>query len=345
MNWLKSKKLLNKFGINFNLAKMTVGDQVRFFSAINGFLKNGFSLLDALDFYSTLNDKDKMMSNEIRRKLSSGSSFSNSVQCLVNNNLYYQIKIAEYHGNLIESLDKINQFLIIKKHQKEKLISLLIYPFFLLVLLLGIITTVHLFITPQLHEPAQNHGFHGIKWELVGLGIIMASMIILSLIRYRQMNKVDRVNLMFKIPVIKRLYHYYYAYYLSSNLALMMRCGMDFRQIIDFMCKMKRNLVLESLGKEIKRLINYGGDRHELKSKFSFIPLKMLILMDSGDSSQVLAQKLESYSRLCFNKLVKLSYRLIGLVQPVMFLIIGLVIAVTYLNMLLPMYDSIKGVY
>lgn len=345
MNWLKNKKLLNKFGTNFSLAKMTVNDQVKFFSAMKGFLKNGFSLLDALDFYGTLSDKDRTVSNQIKRKLSSGSSFSNSIQYLVNNDLYYQIKIAEYHGNLIESLDKINQFLIIKKHQKEKLISLLIYPFFLLVLLVGIIGTIHSFITPQLHESAQNHGSYDIKWELLGLGIIIISVISLLLMRYRQMNKVERVNLMFKIPVIKHLYHYYYAYYLSGNLALMMRCGMDFQQIIDFMCKMRQNLILESLGKEIKRLINYGGDRHELKSKFSFIPLKMLVLMDNGDSSQVLAQKLESYSRLCFNKLVKLSYRLIGLVQPIMFLIIGLVIVITYLNMLLPMYDSIKGVY
>lgn len=345
MAWLKSKKLLSRFGINLNLAKMTIHNQVEFFSSINGFLKNGLPLSDALNFYGTLSNENQTVVHRIKESLLSGNSFSRSVRSLVSNDLYYQIRIAEYHGDLITALDKINEFLMIKKRQKEKLANLLAYPSLLLILLLGIIVAIHAFITPQLREATQTQGkdSHYVIWIWLG-GIVMGG-ISLLMMKYRRMNRIDRINLMFRIPVLKQLYRYYYAYYLAGNLALMMRCGMDLRQIIDLMCQMKKNLVLVALGKEIKRLINYGGNGHDLKAKFQFVPLKMLILMDNGDAPQVLAQKLESYSTLCFDKLVRLSYRLIGLIQPVMFLVIGLVIVLTYLGMLLPMYNSIKGVY
>lgn len=59
----------------------------------------------------------------------------------------------------------------------------------------------------------------------------------------------------------------------------------------------------------------------------------------------MLAKNLRALSRLCFQRLIKKSERLISLIQPTAFVIIGITIVVTYLKMLLPLYHSMENIY
>lgn len=58
-----------------------------------------------------------------------------------------------------------------------------------------------------------------------------------------------------------------------------------------------------------------------------------------------MANSMAAYAKLMFEEIINRTNRLIGLIQPAMFLIIGVTIVFTYFQLLLPIYDSVKEMY
>lgn len=344
MTWLKDNKLVQKFLNNLNSGKLSTNNQITLFTSIHDFLKNGFTLKEAFSFCSTVHPELEDAITVIKRSLSNGNSFADGIKTLVNFRTYCQIKIAEYHGDLVKTLGSVSKFLKIKQQQKNKLTELMVYPIFLLILLVGIVITIHLLVTPQFQNlsSGQTEHHYGL-WLLISL--LPIAIVIYGFWKYwRNQNQIWRINHELKIPVIGKIYQAYCAYYLSSNLALMMKCGMDLQQIVKFMMNFKSNPLILKFSQDVKQVINQGNNLRCLKSKYHFLPKQMMMLIDNGDTTNVLAQKLNAYSKLEFKSMVKQSTRLISMLQPIMFLIIGLLIVGTYLSMLLPMYSSIRGI-
>ena len=345
MNWLRIKKLVGKLWSSIRTDNLKTNDQIKILGFISNFLKNGFSLNEALDFYQSVTPKRQASVQRLRHRLSFGDSFANAIRPLINDNLYYQLRIAELHGNLVAALDDVSNFLKVKKRQQDRILGLLTYPAFLAVLLVTIITGIHIFILPQLatFNHTQARSYH---WLIIGgVTCLLIGIIWLLVLNGRRLSKLKKVNLLLKCPLIGKVFREYYAYYFASNLALMLECGMSLKQITTFMTKFTPGSLIANLGHEINELIVHGRKVTKVNLRYHFLPKQMMVLIDNGDSTAVLAQKLRSYSKLCFSKMVKKSEKLIGLIQPLMFLTIGLVIMMTYLSMLLPMYNSIKGVY
>lgn len=303
------------------------------------------SLITALRFYKTVTKKNEIVIKKIQASLSEGKSFANSIHRYLNDELYYQLKFAEEHGDLITALKLICRFLKLKQLQKNKIVNLLVYPLILLSLLIVVMITIHSFILPEIQTAMPHTRFPNFRWlELVLFG---GSLIGLSgfAVYFKRLNALERLALILKIPYFSKLCRYYYAYYFASNLSIMIKCGLTIQQITHLMCKLRQQQVLSTLGHEIRRLINQGQTGKQLLSKYKFIPLQMVVLMQSGDSTKVLAHNLQIYSEMNFKKMMKGSYRLINLIQPLMFIMIAAMIVWAYLSMLLPMYNSIKDVY
>lgn len=326
------------------MGKLKVKDQITLFSSIRNFLNNGFSLEEAIDFYTVMNSDLRKPINYIKQSLASGKNFSESVKPLINFRTYCQLRIAEFHGNLLNALDNIGKFLKLKQNQRKKILGLLIYPLFLLGLLMVILIGIRILVTPQLqmsnNEPSLN------KWLWVTVALIPILILAYGGWRYYyEQSRVWQINHLLKLPLIGKIFQSYYAYYFSSNLALMMSCGMDLKQIVNFMESFKSSSLIQDLSLDLRKAIDRGYQFKRLRRKYHFLPLTMILLLNTGDTNPVIAQKLRSYSRFEFKLMMKQSSRIIAMMQPVMFLIIGMFIAGTYLSMLLPMYQSIKGVY
>ena len=59
----------------------------------------------------------------------------------------------------------------------------------------------------------------------------------------------------------------------------------------------------------------------------------------------MLADYLSYYAKTQFQLLMQQTDRLIGTLQPLFFGVIGVAIVILYMSMLLPMYNSIGGLY
>jgi competence protein ComGB len=67
--------------------------------------------------------------------------------------------------------------------------------------------------------------------------------------------------------------------------------------------------------------------------------------MNKGETVEELGKQLTIFSSLIFSRLIKKIEQLLVLVQPILFGIIAVVIVMMYLSIMLPIYQSMKGIY
>ena len=73
------------------------------------------------------------------------------------------------------------------------------------------------------------------------------------------------------------------------------------------------------------------------------IPAEVARLLTMGQSHHLVATGLKLFGEQLFSRLQQQLERLVSLVQPFLFLIIGGEILLVYLQILLPLYQSIGG--
>lgn len=88
-------------------------------------------------------------------------------------------------------------------------------------------------------------------------------------------------------------------------------------------------------GQSVKNLVN----RHK------FIPNEIVKFMTSGNTIPEMANSMTAYSKLMFDEMISATDKMIAFIQPAMFVVIGVTIVGTYFQLLIPIYNSVKGMY
>lgn len=59
--------------------------------------------------------------------MSAGETFADCLKLYIGTNLYYQLLLAEQHGNLEECLQEIGKLMVLQEKQRQKLVNLIQY--------------------------------------------------------------------------------------------------------------------------------------------------------------------------------------------------------------------------
>jgi competence protein ComGB len=100
-----------------------------------------------------------------------------------------------------------------------------------------------------------------------------------------------------------------------------------------------------ALGQRLNSALIKGSSLKRIVTANKFIPREIVTFMSSGETVPEMANSMAAYAKLMFEEIINRTNRLIGLIQPAMFLIIGVTIVFTYFQLLLPIYDSVKEMY
>ncbi|PWF99606.1 type II secretion system F family protein [Levilactobacillus bambusae] len=324
--------------------KWKTSDQGRLFKLLGDLYRSGFSLQQALTFLLTINASRFNDLPEILAKLKRGYSFSDAVVDYVEVDLLYQLRIAEEHGQFGKCLERLGQLMAMRAEQSRKFKQLLRYPVFLLGLVLLIALGLQRLVIPRLNEwserghPAQP----SIHWWLIGLFLFLLSGF--AIIILMKQSHVVRLQFYCQLPIIGKIWRYYYAYYLTQNLSMLVGSGLGIHDIVKLTCQFSDTSVLGYLGRELARMLDTGQSPLIIVDRYSFIPKELTVLLTQGNSAPDLARELGAFSKLQYQYMVQAVEQGLGLIQPILFGIIGLAIVGTYLSLLLPMYHTIGGV-
>ncbi|GLB46701.1 secretion protein F [Philodulcilactobacillus myokoensis] len=345
MNWFKIKSLiLNKLKIT-GTDKLKMSDQIFLFRNLYDLFQSGFTFYDALKFLKVANFNSYAVTQMLER-LERGEQFSNCIRPFISSNLCDQIQMAEKHGNILSCLETIVDYVDLKCRQKRKLKEIIMYPLFLLILLISIIIGIKVLVLPQLNGLVQKDSSKPLNFYLMGFILLILIIMMLSLIDiYLHRPKFEQIDLIIKIPLIGKICRDYYGYYIANNLSLMIKSGMNINDILNIMKNFGSDSLMHQLGQEVSNTLNQGKDFKAVSNRHSFIPNQVYLFLSKGDSLDVVAKNLNAFSKLCFKQIELRTNRLITFIQPAIFALIGIAIITTYLNMLMPMYQSLRGIY
>lgn len=325
-------------------------EQAAWFCLIADLLKVGFSMRQAINFSQTLLPKHSEILKEVDQQLAAGTTFAGSVQHFVNQDIYYQLKIAEIHGNLQQTIAQLGTYLNLKVKQHTKLKGLLQYPLILLCLLGLLLVALKLFVFPELAVWQDDQGVDTgqlkfLPWLGIGLLIGCVGLALLTLMKWMKTSTMNRVNLLCHLPVVGSSYQKYYGYYLVTNLALLLKNGMGIKSICQMVHQFDEASLLHQLGTVLEQALSSGQDPNRLIQQYPYLPPELVVFMNKGDSVSELGYELEIFAQTLFQRLIQSVERLLTFVQPLLFGVIALVIVGMYLSIMLPIYQSMKGIY
>lgn len=326
--------------------------QAKWFLLVGDLLKVGFSLQRALAFTMAVMKKERPVLTVVNQRLMAGESFADSVRPFVKTDLYYQLRLAEEHGELENTLGDVGRLLVAKQQQQQKLQRLLQYPLLLLFLLGMLIVGLGTYVFPELESwqvPGHTSLLSGLRVGLRiggGLGTLLVFLlVIVTIIRWRRFSPDQRVSWLCGLPVIGKCYRSYYGYYVTSTVAILLQCGMSLKEILRVVNHFSPNSLLFCLGEAAQKQVSRGGDLNDLIEQQRFLPKELGILINKGTTVRELGTDLSMLAKMCFDRLLRQLEELLTFVQPIIFIVIAVVIVVLYLSILLPIYQSIQGVY
>lgn len=348
-------KYPQKFSTNLKKDKQgwKLKDQAQFFSLLADLLQAGFSLQQALKSMQNLMPESKKIIVNIANEILSGSKISMAMKKYISKGIYYQLMISEQHGNFDQSIKQLGELLHKRVEQKNKLNALMAYPLFLLVTLIVIVVGIKVWLNPVLgqftEQFEQQRNFNNVKiylqvvLMLVSIGLFCYATKVYMW--WKKQETITKHHWYSQLPVIGKIYRQYSYYYLTFNLSLLLGSGMDFSKICDFLLKLDKNSLLYQLGQQITQTIYHGDELGNVIDKYPFIPQELKIYINKGETLESLSAELLIYSNIQYKKLLAQIDNLMALVQPLLFVIIAIIIVMTYLSILLPMYQTLGGLY
>lgn len=320
--------------------------QNQLFSKLADLLIIGFSLSQGLQFIGQTYPRLANTTQQIIEQLKSGASFAQSCSNLVADEVVDQLRIAEQHGQLQTTLEQLARFNSQRIEQRKKIKALLVYPLILIVILVTLLALIHSILLPQLSELNGSSVKQSTNQAsmLIGGGLIMAFLIV-TWILLKKMPLVKRYGILIRVPLVGKLVRQYVNYYLASNLAILLENGLTSKDILAVVQQFNPDSLLYELGSEIAEHLQNGDSYNVSLFRHSLIDSELVSLLDSGETISEMARLMTAYAQLVFTNLIRDSNKLIALIQPTVFVIIGLVVTTAYLQILMPIYQSIRGLY
>lgn len=332
--------------------KWKLKKQAEFLESFADMLHSGFSLKQCLINLAILYPSHKKDFEIALGNLENGKMFCESVQQFLHLKIYYQLMLAENHGQLELSVSQLGKYMRQRVEQREKIQAALFYPCILFGLLSMMITILLTWLRPTVAALSEQdrQSFVVTQWALnggkiVGGGLLIVIAIYLSYGIYwlKRQPSIARHQWLSRLPIIGSVYRCYAYYYLSFNLALLLKSGLDFHEICNFLLHFESHTLLYQLGENLNQHLLLGKEIKSFIKRYTFIPPELNVFLNKGQTNAELSEDLLIYANTMYQRLLKKIDRLINLIQPIAFLIIAIIIIGIYLSILIPVYSNLGG--
>ncbi|MCI1634259.1 MAG: type II secretion system F family protein [Liquorilactobacillus nagelii] len=331
----------------------SIRQQTEFFQTYYVLLREGFSLKQIAADLPVLYPQDREKFLKIYDCLNKGQTLSNSLRPYISQDVANQLWIAESHGMLLTCLKQLARFYTQKRQQLEHLKAVLLYPIILVAMMLFLLFSITFYLKPELQLiQTTSVPTNRIILRIKKISIILMSIILLSFIRYlwnikklfKKQHYLSRWDWFCDIPVFSKIFRTYAYYYLAFNLGLLLKGGLDLQSICNLLVRFDHRSLLYQFNLSLHNLSISGQELSVLADQKKYIPPEFRLFFSKGSTLENLSNELLFYANLTYGRLLFQLNRLIELIQPIMFVVIGIVIVLTYLSILLPMYQNLGGI-
>ncbi|MGM0844266.1 MAG: competence type IV pilus assembly protein ComGB [Bacillota bacterium] len=338
--------------------KKKIKDQGTFLKRLGEMLHIGYSLTEAIEFIfighyqAQESTKQKML-----YQLQNGSSLSATLQSAgLPLQVCSQIYFAERHGRIAETLIQSGEYIIARQKDKEALLKVLTYPLVLVFILIGVLILLNSVLFPQFqilysslgYSPENNlRIFLAVVERLPTLFLVFLLISLLTggsfYFRFRSHTPLRKAEFLLRIPYLSRYFRLLYTQFFSREISFLLISGMSINEALNEMVKQTyRPLFKEAAGRMIQDL-RIGKSFPETIEFFGMFTNGFLEVIKHGERRGQLPQELFIYSQFCMQTLEDSGKKLLSVIQPVVFLFIGVFILLIYFSVMMPMFQVMQS--
>lgn len=345
-------KDIKLFGGSFNDKK-----KERFYSELNILFSSGVDIRSALELIEEeqSKEKDKQLFAEIKDAIVAGSSFSEAIKQagVFSNYEYYSIQIGEESGRLIDVLQELAVFFSKKIQQKRQLTSALSYPVVVFVASFGAIYFMLNMVVPMFSDVFKR--FNGELPYFTQLIIRLSNgmshyslyiflfFIAIGVLMYTQRNAIwyrkYGAMIVLHLPIMNNIIRQIYLARFCQSMNLLISSKTPLVTSIELVEKMVGFYPIEVSLKNIREDVMQGQPLHISMSKFKIYNIRMLSLIKVAEEVNQLDTMFARIAKQYSDEVDHQSSILGSLIEPVMVIFLGLLVAVILVAMYLPLFQ------
>ena len=341
------------------IKKLKMREKIDFTNTLKILIRTGVPIIEGLIFIENNVDTKNIqqLSKALRKQIIAGSSFSDTVGSYpeVFDRVYTGLVSAgEASGELDLTLERMSELLAKQDNIKNKVVGTLIYPAFVIVLAMLVVTVMLTFVFPAFRDMYANMGkklpwitqacmdagiFMKTYWFVIPIGFggfFYSNYFIMKWPPSRR--KIDEFIL--KVPVFSSFVK---LAALSNFIAVMNVAYEASIPIVD--CIYLSNLTVHNYPlrdalKNVATKVQQGTHLSAALKTSKLIPPILLFMISTGEQSGRLGEMLQHASRYIDEELERTIDKLTKLIEPFMLIFIGGIILVLALALYMPLFTA-----
>jgi type IV pilus assembly protein PilC len=347
---------LNKEISLFSNRKFQDKVKEKFYGELSVLLSAGLDIRSALELLITEVEKEreKAVLRSILDAIISGATLP---EALLKTEMftpyeYYSLKIGEESGRMKDVLTDLSKYYSKKIKQKRKVRSALSYPVIVMIVAFGAVFFMLRFVVPMFAEMLQRFGselppltkaiISASDWlSQYGLFILLVITAIAAFVyanRRQLWFRKYSSALILKLPLIGPSVQKVYIERLSHSMQLMLSAKTGLLKSLELCSKMIGYYPIESSLAVIQKKITNGESLHQCMSEFPIYPQRVISLVRVGEEVNKLDDMFLKISEQLSAEIEHDTSVLSSIIEPVMIMFLGVMVAVILIAMYLPMF-------
>ncbi|MCK5394704.1 MAG: type II secretion system inner membrane protein GspF [Gammaproteobacteria bacterium] len=263
------------------------------------------------------------------------------------------VDAGEQSGHLDTVLERLADYTESQQEIQSKVRQALIYPAFLSLFAIAIVVFMMTSIVPQVVSVFEDTGqeLPGLTISLIAMsdfvvdyGLLMLFVVVAAIVGFKvALTKPAFVMkyhmFLFRLPIIQRLVRGLNAALFTRTFSILSGSGVTVLEAMKISAKVVANLPMrEAILQATDRVREGTGIKNALEHSKLFPPMT-LQLIASGENSGKLEEMLERASMQLEREQVTLIAYIVGILEPVIILAMGLMVLLIVLGILLPIFD------
>ncbi len=342
---------INLFGTGLNDRR-----KERFYSELHTLLTAGVDIRTAFELLSAEAEKkeDKVLYSTILEQIVSGATLPDAIRSTDKFSPYefYSLRIGEESGRMNVILQDLATYYSKKIKQKRKVTSALSYP--IIVLTVAVLAVVFMlrFVVPMFADmlsrfgaelPALTKGIIAASHILGNYGpwfLLFVAVVIFTLWAQRKTEAYRRISSWFilRIPFIGKITRKVYVERFAHSMQLLLMSKTNLIDALELVQKMVGFYPIEQSLSSVRKDILAGVSLHESLGKFSIYPKRMISLIRVAEEVNQVDVMFAKLSQQLSDEIDHETSLLGSIIEPVMILFLGVMVAIILVAMYLPMF-------
>ena len=343
-------------------SRVTNADVVMLSRQITTLFEAQVSALRAFQLLATEARTPKLASvfTSIAADVQSGSSISSALAKhpeAFSNFYVNMVRAGEESGKLDETFSFLADYLDRNYELTQKARNALVYPAFLMITFLVVMSLMLTVVIPQLSAMLTEVGqdvpiytriviamselFSRYLWLLVAF-LVLGGVVLYRYIGSKNGREVfSRARM--QVPYIGGLFKKLFLSRIADNLATMLKSGIQVLRALEVTGSVVGDAVYEEVLASVSRDVKGGLPASEAFRKHQEIPGIVVAMMKVGEETGNMANILETMARFYRREVNNSIDTLVGLIEPFMIVVLAVGVAILLASVLVPIYNIAAG--